>query len=478
MSESTATPTAPKKGKTTPTPKPTAARADHGAETYNLKNLCALLRVLKPHAGFGTMRTGTEALKNVMLVCDGKGNLRATAKGAASGITMTIPVSGDIRPMQELVDPKRLLGTLDTLKGDTVVLRFEKSKLHVFADDVNASLTRELFDDTNIALFDREIPTQPESGFKVNAGAFAAALKRVTRFVIKDAQRYGINGLCLQLIERSKSDRSNHALVGEASHALRSVAKDDLFVRAVGTDGHRLCFEHVNVIAAVDSEDCIANFVSFFKKNVLGFDFFPNLLTFLDSLPPESDLWVSTSSDTKVSFYSPACDAHLFFSGNDGEFPEYTRVLPHGKSAANLDAQIHDFKDEIARFCGLCSVQGAYVTEPMILHAPNGQKVDFRQVDSKQDNPLDRFKSTFVHVSAAVKTGLSPQSCYGLNRDYFLATVTALATAGPPDSNLHMLFYGPLDPIELVLGDDINRPFIEPGTPYMLMMPMKLSNKK
>jgi hypothetical protein len=65
-------PTAPKKGKPA-APKPTAARADHGAETYNLKDLCALLRILKPHAGFGTLRTGTDALKNVMLVGDGDG---------------------------------------------------------------------------------------------------------------------------------------------------------------------------------------------------------------------------------------------------------------------------------------------------------------------------------------------------------------------------------------------------------------------
>ena len=478
MSEPTATPTAPKKGKTTPTPKPTAARADHGAETYNLKDLCALLRLLKPHAGFGSLRTGTDALKNVMLVCDGRGNLRATAKGLASGITMTIPVSGDIRPMQEFVDVKRLLGTLDTLKGDTVVLRFEKSKLNVFADDVTTSLTRELFDETDIALFDREIPLQPASGFKVNAGAFTAALKRVTRLVSKDSQRFGINGLCLQLIERSKSERSNHAPVGEASHAMRLAAKDDLFMRAVGTDGHRLCFEHVSVAAAVDSEDCIANFVSFFKKNILGFEFFPNLLTFLDSLPPESDLWVSASSGTKVSFYSPAKDAHLFFSGSDGEFPEYTRALPRGKNAVNLDVQIQDFKDEIARFCGLCSVQDATTLEPMILNAPNGQKMDFRQTQSREDEPLDRFGSTFVYVTAAVKTNLNPKVCYGMNRDYFLGTVTALATAGPPDSNLHMIFYGPLDPIELVLGDDINRPFTEPGAPYMLIMPMNLSNKK
>ena len=477
MSDPTVTLTAPKKGKPA-APKPTAARADHGAETYNLKDLCALLRILKPHAGFGTLRTGTDALKNVMLVCDGRGNLRATAKGVASGITMTIPVSQDIRPMQEFVDVKRLLGTLDTLKGDTVVLRFEKIKLNVFADDVTTSLAREVFDETNIALFDREIPLQPESGFKVNAGAFTAALKRVTRFVSKENARYGINGLMLQLFERSKGGRANSDAVILAPQAMRSAAQDDLFMRVVGTDGHRLCFEHVNITAALDSEDCIANFIQFFKKNILGFDFFPNLIALLDTLAPESDLWVSAPSDTKVSFYSPAKDAHLFFSGSDGEFPDYTRVLPRRQREANLDAGIRDFKDEIARFCGLCSVQDAWVGEPMILNAPNAAKMDFRQTRSKAPNPLDTFESTFVHVTAAVKTTLAASACYGMNRDYFLGAVNALATAGQDDANLHMVFYGPLDPIELTVGDDINRPFAEPGVPYMLIMPMNLAPDK
>lgn len=441
-----------------------------GPDTFDLHTLHDLMRAVKPHAGLGIV-AGASHLKNVYLKSNGQGRLQAICKGLGSDFTMTIGVPPEIPAFQEFVEPERLGTLLGLLKGDRVVMRFTDAKVELYSEGAESFMLRPAEIEGQRSMFAYAKPKHTESGIKVRAGDLLSVFSRVVKFVSRDTQRVGINGLHMGIYQRGA-----YLDTPIVTNPLEITGTPSaVMLRLAATDGHRLCLEHVDVLDAKDGDRTIAAFVEFFRTGYIVVDSLPSLAAYLNLLSPDSEVWLSGLGD-KLSLYSSEYEAHLEISKSTFEFPEYWRVLPRiAKDDALVTGPLGEYIAEANRFAALCRAHGEEITRTSFL-AVYKDCFEFRQsYQSFGENP-------HVFVQVPIKSTGKEPLLYGINRVLWSDSMNALLPEhSSPDDKIMIRFatlewrLDPKEPICATRGADFDTPFNTAKVPFVIVMPMKVN---
>lgn len=450
-------------------PKATPTKPDlTGPDTFDLHSLHDLMRAVKPHAGVG-MASGAMHLKNVYLKSDGAGKLQAVCKGLGSNFAMTIEISSEIPAFQEFVEPEKISALLGLLKGDRVVVRFSDSKVELFSEGAESFCLRPAEIEGQRGMFAYAPLTNPQNGVKVRAGDLAYVFSKALRFVCKDSQRAGINGLHMALSQRG--DFTDAPVITNPLQVTGTPSA--ALLRLAATDGNRLYVEHIDIQGAVN-DNAVEGFIEFFRSGYVILESLPPIAAFLGLLTPNADVWLS-ARDGSLSLYSPEYDAHLEVSSAPYSFAPYDQVIkPLSKGDVLVTGALGEYTTEANRFTAMCRAHGEEVTRTSFL-AIYEDRFEFRHShQSYGDNP-------HVFVRVPVKsTGKEPM-LYGINRTLWSDSVSALApeSTGPDDKIL--ICFAKLEwrkdpdyPIYCTRGADFNTAFNSAKVPFVIVMPMKV----
>ena len=464
--------TKPAKTPKSKTPKATApVKPDFtGPDTFDLHSLHDLMRAVKPHAGVG-IAAGAVHLKNVYLKSNGQGRLQAICKGLGSDFTMTIGILPEIPAFQEFVEPERLGTLLGLLKGDRVVMRFTDAKVDLYSEGAQSFMLRPAEIEGQRGMFAYAKPQHPESGIKVRAGDLLSVFGRAVKFVCRDPQRTGINGLHMGIHQRG-----DYLDTPKVTNPMQVTGTPSaVMLRLAATDGNRLYLEHLDVLDAKDQGSTIDRFIEFFRTGHIVIDSLPSLAAYLNLLSPDSEVWLGALGD-KLSLYCAEYEAHLEISKSTFEFPEYERVLP---KISNRDALVTgplaEYITEANRFALLCRAHGEEITRTSFL-AVYQDSFEFRQsMSSFGENP-------HIFVQVPIKSTGKEPLLYGINRVLWSDSMNALLPEhSSPDDKVLIRFASlewrkdPEQPICATRGTDFDAPFSTAKVPFVIVMPMKVN---